>query len=178
MILVAMLRRCLIVGVLLVGVLVALTLSGCASTHPGSADRTVAGTYVQVFEATRMVLEERGFPIRTLDREEGRIETGKRPDMMTAPYRRVEQATVRLRRTDDAVTVNLLLAFDDQVSDPPPRIERDDDDDRADDVLRTAFSQAFDASVIYDDYLDAIEDTVASFQEGDPQNTDAPTDQR
>jgi hypothetical protein len=129
--------------------------------HPGSADRRIDGTYTQVFEATRAVLEDRGFPLRTVNRETGTIVTGKRPVWLIETYRRVEKAEARIREDGNGVDVSLLLSFVDQVSGPPPPPNDDGDDDHTDDVVSTAVDRSLSASAIYDEYLDAIEDRVA-----------------
>jgi len=132
--------------------------------HPGSADREIEGTYTQVFEATRQELEERGFPIRTLDREKGAIVTGQRPVWMIETHRRVEKAEARIRDDDGEVKISLLLTFVDQASGTPPPVPDDGDEDRADDAVDAAVDRSLSASAIYDDYLDAIEDRVADLR--------------
>lgn len=129
--------------------------------HLGSTARTVDGSYAQVFVATSMFLADRGFPLHTADRAHGRIVTGNRAaTRSSAWFRTVEKVSVRIRDRDGTVSVRLLLAFTDQVSDPPRRLKRDGDDKRSDDVSRAMLSQTFDASVVYDDYLDAIQKRV------------------
>lgn len=128
--------------------------------HPGSVDREVEGTYTQVFQATLEELEERGFPIKGVDRDEGTIVTGNRPVWLIETYRRVEKAEAQIEEDDGEVEVSLLLSFVDQVSGKPLPVPDDGDDDRADDVLGAAFDRTLSASAIYDEYLDAIEDRV------------------
>lgn len=141
--------------------LLCLCLASCRSMHGGSANRTIEGPYTQVFVATSMFLLDRGFPLQTVDRANGRIVTGLRPGSRASTWERsVEKVTVRLRDRNGAVTVNLLLSFADQVSDPPPRTKRKEDDPQKIDVTSTLLSRTFDASVVYDDYLDAIQQRV------------------
>lgn len=132
--------------------------------HPGSVDREMDGTYAQVFEATREELEERGFPLEVVDREDGTILTGNRPVWLIETHRRVEKVEARVREDGGEVEVSLLLSFVDQVSGKPRRIRDDGDDERADDVASAVFDRALSASAIYDEYLDAIEDRVAKMR--------------
>jgi len=150
-----------------IAVLAALGLlcSGCLPfLHPGSVDRSVDGSYDQVFQATLEVLERLAFPIRRVDRSEGRIVTGRRPVWVIEQYRRVEKAEARIRDDGTHVQVSLLLSFVDQVSGRPPRVEEDGDDRRADDVANAVLARSLSASAIYDEYLDAIEDRVAELK--------------
>jgi hypothetical protein len=144
--------------------LVLLTAACLPFLHPGSVDRKIDGTFTQVFEATRQELEERGFPIRSLDREDGTIVTGKRPVWMIETHRRVEKAEARIRDEDGEGEVSLLLTFVDQASGQPPSVPDDGDEERADDVVDAAVGRSLSASAIYDDYLDAIADRVADMR--------------
>jgi len=141
-----------------------LTVACLPFLHPGSVDREIEGTYTQVFEATRQELEERGFPIRSLDRENGTIVTGKRPVWMIETHRRVEKAEARIRDDGGEVEVSLLLTFIDQASGQPPPVPDDGDEERADDGVGAAVGRSLSASAIYDDYLDAIAGRVADMR--------------
>jgi hypothetical protein len=137
------------------------SLAGCFSfLHPGSVDRSIDGSYDQVFQATLEVLEAQGFPLERVDREDGRIVTGRRPIRMGTAGRRVEKVEAYIEEDDGAVDVRLLLGFSDQYSSPPPEVRDRDNDGRADDVVDAALSRSFSASAVYDDYLDAIEQRV------------------
>ena len=135
--------------------------AGCLSfLHPGSVDRSIDGSYDQVFQATLEVLEAEGFPIERVDRENGRIVTGRRPVQMGTAGRRVETVESYIEDDGGAVDVRLLLGFSDQYSSPQPRIRDREGDGRADDVATAALSRSLNASAVYDDYLDAIEERV------------------
>ena len=137
------------------------SLAGCVSfLHPGSIDRSIDGSYNQVFQATLEVLEAQGFPLERVDRKDGRIVTGRRPVQMGTAERRVETAEAYIEEDDGSVSVRLLLGFSDQYSSPPPRIQDRNGDGRADDVAAAAASRSLNASAVYDDYLDAIEQRV------------------
>lgn len=137
------------------------SLAGCLSfLHPGSVDRSIDGTYDQVFQATLEVLEAQGFPFKRVDRETGRIVTGRRAVQVRTTGRRVEKAEAYIEEDDGTVDVRLLLGFSDQYSSPPPQIPDRNGDGRADDVANAAFSRSVSASAVYDDYLDAIEQRV------------------
>ena len=56
-----------------------LLLVSCSHLHPWATDRDIDGSYDQVFQATVETLQEKQFPLKEVDREEGRIVTGKRP---------------------------------------------------------------------------------------------------
>lgn len=134
---------------------------GCVSfLHPGSVERSIDGSYEQVFAATLKVLEAQGFSLERVDREDGRIVTGRRPVQMGTTGRRVEKVDAYIEEDDGSVDLRLLLAFTDQVSEPPPRIQDRNNDGRADDVADEAVSRSVSASAVYDDYLDAIEQRV------------------
>ena len=138
-----------------------LSLAGCVSfLHPGSVGRSMTGSYDQVFQATVEVLEAQGFPLERVDRENGRIVTGRRPAQMKTAGRRVEKAEAYIEEDDGTVDVRLLLGFSDQYSSPPPEIPDRNGNGRADDVAATAISRSLDAGTVYDDYLDAIEQRV------------------
>lgn len=134
---------------------------GCVSfLHPGSVERSVDGSYEQVFASTLEVLEAQGFSFERIDRENGRIVTDRRPTQMGTTGRRVEKANAHIEADDGTADVRLLLTFTDQVSERPPRIRDRNDNGRADDVADAALSRSFSASAVYDDYLDAIEERV------------------
>ncbi|HKL87744.1 MAG TPA: hypothetical protein VJ884_01990 [Salinibacter sp.] len=138
-----------------------LSLAGCLSfLHPGSVDRSMNGSYDQVFQATLEVLGAQGFPLKRVDRENGRIVTGRRPVQMGTAGRRVEKAEAYIEDDDGTVDVRLLLGFSDQYSSPPPRVRDRNRNGRSDDVTAAAISRSLDAGAVYDDYLDAIEKRV------------------
>jgi len=118
------------------------------------------GSYDQGFQATLEVLEAEGFPIKRADRENGRIVTGRRPAQRGTAGRRVETVEAYVEDDGGAVDVRLLLGFSDQYSSPPPQIQDRNGDGRTDDVAAAAISRSIDASAVYDDYLDAIEERV------------------
>jgi hypothetical protein len=128
---------------------------GCSHLHPWATDRDIEGSYDQVFRATLEVLEGRRFPIEEVDREEGRIVTGKRPVHVIETYRRVEKAQARIEPEDGEADVQLFLTFMDQsgtVRRRAPNRENREAEAVADKMLSS--------SAIYDDYLDAIEQRV------------------
>lgn len=90
---------------------IAIVLFGCVlGLHSWATERAIEGSYDQVFQATLETLERRGFPVDSVDREAGRIETGKRPVEAVEPYHPVE--TVRAEGRDgERVTVRLFLTF-------------------------------------------------------------------
>jgi hypothetical protein len=97
------------------------------------------------------MLEARQFPIETIDREEGRIVTVKRPVRVIETRRRVEKVRVRIQKDDGEVSVRLFLTFMDQsgtVQQPASDRERE--------KAETAADKAFSSSAIYEEYLDAI----------------------
>lgn len=145
-----------------------LGLAGCVSfLHPGSVDRSIDGSYDQVFQATLDVLDAQGFPLERVDRADGRIVTGRRPVQMGTTGRRVETVHAYVETDDETVDVRLLLTFTDQVSEKPPRIHDRNGDGRADDVAAAALSRSVSASAVYDDYLDAIEERVRALRDKD-----------
>jgi hypothetical protein len=145
--------------------LMALSLSGCFSLfHPGSVDRTIEGSYDQVFQATLETLEAQGFPFETVDREEGKIITGRRPSRIGTTGRRVEKVEAYVEDENGAADVQLFFVFADQSSEQPPRVRDEDGDGRADDVAGAAFSRSLSASAVYDDYLDTIEERVRTLR--------------
>lgn len=137
-------------------VVLLLLLSGCSHLHPWATNRDIEGSYDQVFQATLETLEARRFPFEEVDREEGRIVTGKRPVRVIETHRRVEKARARIQPDGDGeAEVQLFLTFMDQsgtVRPPAP----DDEDEEAE----AAASKALSSSAIYDEYLDAIEKRV------------------
>lgn len=134
------------------------SLSGCLPfLQSGGIDREIEGSYDEVFQATLEELRAREFPIKRVDREEGRIVTGRRPLRSERSPRPVETVDARIEGGDDAPTdLHLLFAFVDQVSGPPRPVPDDGDDDRADDVTAAALSRSYDASAVYDEYFRAI----------------------
>jgi len=140
-------------------VLVLLLLAGCSHLHPWATDRDIEGTYDQVFQATVEMLEERQFPLTEVDRAGGRIVTGKRPVRVIETHRRVEHVRARLEPEDGAVDVRLFLTFMDQSGTVRQR-SPDRDDEEADVVMDKMFS----SGVVYDDYLDAIEERVEAMR--------------
>lgn len=156
---------------ILAGLVVAL--SGCVLLPTsGGIDRSVDAPSDRVFQAAVDVLRDRGFTLKEIDRDQGRIVTNRRPVGPTgtgSPQspRPVEKATVRLEGDGDQTDVRLFLQFVDQVSGPPRRVPDDGDDDRADDVARAALDRSYDADAVYDNYLDAIADQVRDAQDTD-----------
>jgi len=148
-----------------VGIFVVLVM-GCSSWHPGAVDRTVEEPYDEVFQATLDLLWDRQFPLRTIDRQEGTIESGRRSIEDKNVGGPVEKVTVRLERIGARKTkVQLLLVFADQAEGNPLRVPRDGDGKRADDVARAAVDRSIDTGTVYDDYLDAIEQRTREQQE-------------
>lgn len=152
----------------LVAVEFCLVLSACSHLHPGSVDRTFEGRYDRVFQATFEMLRERQFPLKRVDGGAGRIVTGRRPIQVIREMRPVEKVDARVKRGEGRdIKVRLVLVFVDQASDPQRSVRDDGDDQRTDDVLEVAVSRSFDAGAVYDAYLDAIQERVEAFQEGD-----------
>ncbi len=145
----------------LVGFLiVALVGAGCAHFHPWATDRTLDGSYDQVFQATLETLEAHGFPIEEADREEGEIETGKRPVEAMNPYRPVETIRAHVEREgDETASVRLFMTFLDPPSGSGSVSARSGSRRRS-----ASVGGAMSKSTIYDDYLDAIASRVAAFQ--------------
>lgn len=139
----------------------AVAVCGCLPfLHPWGTERDLEGTYDQVFQATLETLEARGFPLKRVDRDEGVIDTGKRPVDGVSPHRRVE--TVRAEIEDEGggeASVRLMMTL----LDPGPSPPRDDGTHRSSEAAETAI----DRSVIYDDYLDAIAARVEDFRDTD-----------
>ena len=158
---------------LLAGVFV--LLSGCALLSASDGiDRTVDAPPDRVFRATVTVLRDRGFSLEEVNRAKGRIVTARRPVQVvgTDPNRSprlVEKARITLEPDGSQTDVRLFLQFVDQVSGPPRGVPDDGDDERADDVAHAALDRSYDAEVMYDDYLDAIEDRVRDLR-GDGQS--------
>jgi hypothetical protein len=88
---------------------------------------------------------------------------GTDPDRRPRP---VEKARVTLDPDGSQTDVHLFLQFVDQVSGPPRRVPDDGDDERTDDVARAVLDRSYDAAVVYDDYLDAIEERVRTLRRG------------
>jgi len=132
-----------------------LLLVGCSHLHPWATDRDIEGSYDQVFQATLEVLEDKQFPINEVDREEGRIVTGKRPVRVIEAYRRVEKARARIEPEDGEVDVQLFLTFMDQSGTVRRRAP-----DRESREAEAVADKMLSSSAIYDDYLDAIEQHV------------------
>ena len=132
---------------------------GCSHLHPWATDRDIEGSYDQVFQATLEVLEDKQFPIKEVDREEGRIVMGKRPVRVIETYRRVEKARARLESEEGEVDVQLFLTFMDQSGTVRRRAP-----DRESREAEAVAGRMLSSSAIYDDYLDAIEDRVAALR--------------
>lgn len=140
--------------------LVALVVSGCSLLHPWATDRTLDGSYDQVFQATLETLEARGFPIERVNREKGRIETGKRPVDAMDPYRPVETVRAYVEREEKGkVSVRLFMTF---LRPPPTNGSTSPRDGERHST--TGIGEAIDKSTVYDDYLDAIADRVQEFR--------------
>jgi hypothetical protein len=138
-----------------------LFLVGCSHLHPWATDRDIEGSYDRVFQATLTVLEDRQFPITKVDREEGRIVTGKRPVHLIEAYRRVETVRARIEPEDGEETdVTLFLTLMDQSGTVHRRVP-----DRKNERVEAVMDKAFSSSAIYDDYLDAIEQRVKDLRE-------------
>ncbi|MFB6274503.1 MAG: hypothetical protein ABEL51_16590 [Salinibacter sp.] len=136
-----------------------LLLVGCVHLHPGATDREIDGSYDQVFRATLEVLKARAFPIQTVDREKGRIVTGKRPVRVIETRRRVEKARVRIQKDDEEVSVRLFLTFMDQSGTVQQR-----EPDREQEEAEAVAAKVLSSSAIYDEYLDAIENRVGTLR--------------
>lgn len=152
---------------LLAGLVVAL--SGCVLLPTsGGIDRSVDAPADRVFRAAVDVLRDRSFTLKEINRAQGRIVTHRRPvgPAGTGSPHPVEKATVRLQADGDQTDVRLFLQFVDQVSGPPRRVPDDGDDERTDDVARAVLDRSYDAAVVYDDYLDAIEEHVRTLRRG------------
>ncbi|MFB6248258.1 MAG: hypothetical protein ABEL97_06790 [Salinibacter sp.] len=146
----------------MLSVVLVLALPGCFSfLHSGGIDRTIEAPYDEVVRATVAELRSRGFSLSEINREAGRIVTDRRTIPTTHSARPVETVEVHLEREGpEATDVRLYFTFRDQVSEAPRRPPNDGDDDQGDDVLSAAIDRSFDAGVVYDDYLDAIEARV------------------
>jgi hypothetical protein len=149
----AMTLRCL------VGLLGMFLLTGCAHLHPWATDRDIEGTYDQVFQATLETLEAREFPLNEVDREEGRIATGKRPVWVIETQRRVETARAHIEEENGETEVRLVLTMMDQSG----SVEGRRPEDRSE-AAEAVVDKALSSSAIYDEYLDAIEERVEEFQ--------------
>lgn len=132
-----------------------LLFGGCSHLHPGATDRDIEGTYDQVFQATLETLEAREFPVDEVDREEGRIVTGKRPVRVIEVRRRVEKVRARIEPDGGEVDVRLFLIFMDQSG-----TVRQREPDRKSEEAEAVVDKALSSSAIYDEYLDAIEERV------------------
>ena len=134
-------------------------LVGCSHLHPWATDRNIDGTYDQVFQATLETLQERRFPIKEVDREEGRIVTGKRPVRVIETHRRVETVRACIEPEDEEVDVRLFLTFMDQSG-----TVRQREPDRKDEEAEVVMDKMFSSGAVYDDYLDAIEERVEALR--------------
>ena len=141
---------------------VTIVFMGCSHLHPGATDRDIEGTYDQVFQATLETLEAKRFPMKEVNREEGRIVTEKRPVRVIETHRRVETMRARITSENGETEVRLFLTFMDQ-SGTTQRREPDRDRKKADAVADKVLS----SSAIYDDYLDAIEERVEDLRNAD-----------
>jgi hypothetical protein len=144
------------------GLALVLLATGCSYLHPGATDWDIEGSYDQVFQATLETLEAREFPIEEVDRDEGRIVTGKRPVRVIEVRRRVEKARAYIEPDGENADVRLVLTFMDQSGTVRPR-EPDKESEEAEAVVDKALS----SSAIYDEYLDAIEGRVEDIRSGD-----------
>lgn len=135
-------------------------LTGCAALHPWATDRSIEGSYDHVFQATLDILEEKQFPITEVDREEGRIVTGKRTVHLIEAYRRVEKVQARIEPEDEETDVTLFLTLMDQSGTVQRRVSN-----RRKEKAEAVADRMFSTSAIYDDYLDAIEQRVNDLQE-------------
>lgn len=137
--------------------------AGCLPfLHPWATDRAVGGAYDQTFQATFEVLEREGFPIEEVDREAGRIVTGKRSVSGVDFSRSVETVRAEIEEAgDEETSVRLFLTF---VEPAPP--ETSTSSSRKSGAYRSseAAGQAISKSAVYDDYLDAIEDRVRALR--------------
>jgi hypothetical protein len=139
--------------------LIAVAVPGCFSfLHPWATGRAVDGTYDQVFQATLETLEARDFPIKEVDREAGKIVTGKRPVSGVGGNRPVETVRAYVEREEDAVSVRLFLTFLDSGG-----ASRGVSGTRSGRRTQDAGGGALNKSIIYDDYLDAVEERVVAY---------------
>lgn len=129
--------------------------------HPGATDRVIEGSYAQVFQATLEVLEERDFPIKEVNREEGQIETGKRPVEGVDPYHPVETVQAYIEE-DGEVSVRLLMTFLEPRPSNPPRDPREKGERRSSKATKQVLSK----SAMYYEYLDTIAERVWALQNG------------
>lgn len=137
------------------GIALMLLLAGCSHLHPGATDRDIEGSYDQVFQATLETFEAREFPVQKVNRDKGRIVTGKRPVRVIEVRRRVEKARAYIESDGGDVDVRLVLTFMDQSGTVRQR-EPDEKSEEAEAVADKALS----SSAIYDEYLDAIEERI------------------
>ncbi|MFB6279719.1 MAG: hypothetical protein ABEK75_09450 [Salinibacter sp.] len=144
------------------GLFLLLVLAGCSHLHPWATDRDIEGTYHQVFQATLETLEAREFPIKKMDREEGRIVTGKRPVRAIEPYRRVETVRAYVEEGRGSAEVRLVLTLMDQSG----TVQRQSSKDERT-LAETAADNALSSSAIYDEYLDAIQERVEDLRSAD-----------
>lgn len=135
-----------------------LVLTGCSHLHPWATDRDIEGTYDQVFQATLETLESRAFPLEEVNRDAGRIVTGKRPVDVIEARRRVEKVRAYIREEAEGAEVQLFLTFMDQSGSV----------DRGEGRGTGALS----SSAIYDEYLDAIEERVRELRDGESRLSD------
>ncbi len=136
-------------------------LTGCFSfLHPWATDRTVDGTYDQVFQATLETLEAREFPIEEVDREAGKIVTGKRPVSGVGMSHPVETVRAYVEQEgEESVSVRLFLTF----LDPAPSTREPTAGSRGNRTQNEG-AGVVNKSVVYDDYLDAIEERVNGYR--------------
>ena len=138
-----------------VGLALVFLLTGCSYLHPWATDRDIEGSYDRVFRATLEILEAREFPIEQVNRDDGRIVTGKRPVRVIEGRRRVEKARARIEPDGGEVDVRLFLTFMDQSG----TVQRRRPDRKRKDAAAIV-DKALSSSAIYDEYLDAIEKRV------------------
>ncbi|MFB6230862.1 MAG: hypothetical protein ABEL04_06870 [Salinibacter sp.] len=144
------------------GLTLVLLVTGCSYLHPGATDRDIEGSYDPVFQATLETLEARAFPIKEVDRDGGRIVTGKRPVRVIEVRRRVEKARAYIEPDGGDIDVRLVLTFMDQSG-----TVRQREPDRENEEAEAVVDKALSSSAIYDEYLDAIEERVEEIRSGD-----------
>lgn len=152
----AMTLRCL------VGLLGMFLLTGCAHLHPWATDRDIEGTYDQVFQATLETLEAREFPIDEVDRDEGRVVTGRRPVRVIETQCRVEKARAHIQEENGEAEVHLVLTLMDQSGTVKQRRPKDRSE-----ATEAVVDKALRSSAIYDEYLDSIEERVEELRKAE-----------
>jgi len=144
------------------GLLGLFVLAGCPHLHPWATDRDIEGTYDQVFQATLKTLEVREFPIDEVNRDDGRIVTGKRPVWVIEAHRRVESARADIREEEGETEVRLVLTLMDRSG----TVQRGQPKDRSE-AAEAVVGRVLSSSAIYDEYLDAIEERVEDVRDAE-----------